>query len=423
MKDRLLNIKTMSLGLFLIFIAVGFSSCDRESSAKYDMTDGLPEVFYIRMTDPAAADSLIVGAFMEQTVCLVGNNLTSIQEIYFNDQKALLNPNFITENTLMVTVPKTIPNDVTNKMYMVTGAKDTVPYDFKVGIPAPILGRVVCEHVPEGKEVIVTGDYFFDYDNDPIVIRIGGYTIPHSDIVSVTKTRVVFLAPPASVKGSISIGTPYGNNTPSYKDLFRDMSGLITSFEDSENGGAGFAGGWGRPDASALQEDPQYVLTGKYLRWEGALTVGEWSSGGNHILNIWSQANSDINDPMFTTPIEKSALKFEINVLTEWSALPIVLMFDAANTNENYLWADATQPRAFYAPWTSTGKYVSEGWETVTIPLTDMKYNGSGAEVGLPTAFGELGISMHNRGGAEYAGTADCSPTILIDNIRVVSME
>lgn len=425
MKNRLLNIKIFLFSVFL-FALVGFNSCERENSALYDMTGGLPEVYYIRMTDPTKADSLIVSAFMEQTVCLVGDNLTSIQEIYFNDQMALLNLNFITKNTLMVTVPKTIPNEVTNKMYLVTGKKDTVTVDFKVGIPAPIIGRVVCEHVPEGKEVVVTGDYFFDYPDDPISIRISGYTIPYEDVVSVEKTKVVFLAPPADVKGSISIGTPYGNNTPSYKDVFRDMSGLITSFEDSENGGSGFVAGWGRPGAGLFEEDPEYAITGKYIKWSGALTAGDWSSGSGDgfLINIWSQDNSDISDPMFTTPIETSVLKFEINVLQAWSALPMVFMFDAAGTNENYLWADDTQPRAFYAPWTTTskGSYVGDGWETVSIPLSDMKYNGSGADVGLPTAFGELGISMHNRGGTEYIGT-DCSPVILIDNIRVVSME
>lgn len=423
MKNRLLNIKTWSFGLLLLAFA-GFNSCDRESSALYDMTGGLPEVYYIRTTDAAAADSLIAGAFMENSICLVGNNLTSIQEIYFNDQIALLNQNFITKNTLIVTVPKSIPDVVSNKMYLVTGTKDTVTVDFKVGIPAPILGKVKCEHVPAGGEVVITGDYFFDYPDDPIEIKISGYTVPHEDIISVEKTRISFVAPAADVKGNISIKTSYGSNTPSYRDVFRDMSGLITSFEADENGGTGFVAGWGRPAADLIVEDPEYALTGRYVRWSGALPASDWGSGGNHIINIWSQDNSDISDPMFTTPIETSVLKFEINVLEAWSALPMVFMFAAANTFEDYLWADATQPRAFYAPWTSATNesFTTNGWETVSIPLSNMKYNGSEADVGFPTAFGELGISMHNRGGTSYIGT-ECSPVILIDNIRVVSME
>ena len=65
------------------------TSCEDEPD-KYEISDGLPTVKYIRMTDPEVADSLITGAYMANTICLVGENLRSVYELYFNDQKAIL---------------------------------------------------------------------------------------------------------------------------------------------------------------------------------------------------------------------------------------------------------------------------------------------------------------------------------------------
>lgn len=97
---------------------------------------------YVRVPDPAAADSLLTGAYMANTICLVGENLRSVYELYFNDQKAILNTSYITDHTLMVDVPKEIPSVVTDKIYMVTKAKDTIDYDFKVLVPAPTVNSI-----------------------------------------------------------------------------------------------------------------------------------------------------------------------------------------------------------------------------------------------------------------------------------------
>ena len=102
----------------------GFSmvACEDEPD-KYEVSGGVPTVKYVRLTDPAAADSLLVGQYMSNTVCLVGDNLRSIYELYFNDQKAILNSSYITDHTLIVDVPKNIPAVVTDKIYMVTRPK------------------------------------------------------------------------------------------------------------------------------------------------------------------------------------------------------------------------------------------------------------------------------------------------------------
>ena len=129
------------LGRLLLIVAMAlmgtaFHSCEEYPDA-YESTGGVPEVLYVRLPAPESADSLITAAYMGNTVVLVGKNLTSIKEIYFNDQKAILNNSFITANSLFVNVPKNIPEVVTKKFYLVTTGKDTVDFDFSVLVPAP----------------------------------------------------------------------------------------------------------------------------------------------------------------------------------------------------------------------------------------------------------------------------------------------
>ena len=84
--------------------SISFASCEDEPD-KYESTTATPSINYIRPVDIVSKDSLLTSASMSSTICLVGNNLRSIKELDFNDQKAVLNTSYITDNTLIVTVP------------------------------------------------------------------------------------------------------------------------------------------------------------------------------------------------------------------------------------------------------------------------------------------------------------------------------
>ncbi len=405
---------TVGLLILLACATTSFVACN-DYTGKYNIADGNPTIYYVRPTNPDIADSLMTGALLGETICIVGDNLNSVQELYFNDKRAILNINLITKNTLVVTVPAERSEEITDKIYFINQAGDTTEYDFVVLMPPPSVRRIVCEVVPKGDEVVIQGDYFFDDDPDdnPLEVKIGTYTVPSADIVSIEKTKLVFKAPAEEISGNISVKTIFGTS-PKSQQRFRDDRGFITGFEE------GFNGGWGRPSADQLQADPAFALTGKYAVISGDLSsVDGW--GGGTIINVWSQDNAGVGmtNPLFSSAPSTSILKMEVYVTTPWTGTPMTFFFAPQGDNENCLWADGTQPRGFWVPWQATGSYVSEGWETVSIPIADMKFNGAGADVGEPKAFGQLTISMHNRGMAAYDGTP-CSPTILLDNIRVI---
>jgi hypothetical protein len=404
--------KTLLAGLTLL-TALVFTTCQREEPGKYEMTGGVPAIKYVRYPGSENPDRLLDGALMGENIILVGDNLTSIKELYFNDQKALLNVNFITANTLFTSVPTNVPQERTDKIWMITDSGERVGYDFEVRIPAPKLNKIKCEMMPENGEAVLYGDYFFDSN---LKITIGNTEIPAASIISIEKTILKFKAPATTVTGPITVSTTFGASQPTTA-WFNDVRGFITGFEDTENDGAGFVAGWGRP--STFEEDPLYAISGKYVKLSGNITTGAWvATEDSYTINIWGENIGVPSGNLFPSDPAASILKFEINVLETWSGLPMVFGFTAQNDGQGFLWADAA-PRGVWVPWLETGAYTSDGWETVAIPLTSFKYNGAGEEVPLPTAYGSLYITLHNRGNEAWVGT-DCSPVILIDNVRVV---
>ena len=200
-------------------VVAGFSmaACEDEPD-KYEVAGGKPTLKYVRVPDPAAADSLLTGAYMANTICLVGENLRSVYELYFNDQKAILNTSYITDHTLMVDVPKEIPSVVTDKIYMVTKAKDTIDYDFKVLVPAPTVNSISCEFAKPGSEVTLIGDYFIDDPNVPLTITMAG-NVEVTNITNITKTAVSFILPDNAPAGYINVKSIYGTGRSKFLSL------------------------------------------------------------------------------------------------------------------------------------------------------------------------------------------------------------
>lgn len=391
-----------------LMICLGWVACE-EYPDKFEASDGVPEIYYVRTPDKASADSLLDGGYLESSICIVGNNLTSVHEIWFNDQKALLNTSFITKNTLIVAIPRDIPEVVTDKMYLVNYDKDTVSYDFKVRVPAPLVASMVCEYVGDGEIATILGDYFIDDPNVPLEIAMAG-NIPVTDIISIEKTKISFRIPEGSQKGYINVKTIYGVSVSKFH--FRDERGIILDWDNLDA-----AGGW-RSGNLAEEEG----ISGKYVVFKGNLEDGDWSED-NFSFNLWGVANERPEGDLFdANNKDKMQLKFEINIQGAWSCNAMQIVFTPWSlTGTNAYYSDTSIARALWIPWVESGSYETNGWTTVTIPMSDFKYTheGANADPGGPGNWGGLSIFVWNGG---IAGKP-CSPTMWIDNIRVVPIE
>ncbi len=411
-KNKISSIfQSLSVALAIV-TGFTFQSCN-DNPDKYEMTDGVPEVHYVRVPNPASADSLLVQAFMDNTICLVGTNLKSISELWFNDQKALLNSSFITDNTLLVTIPKTIPEIVTNKIYMITKEKDTVTYDFGVQVPEPYVSSISCEYAKDGDVVTLYGDYFINDANVPLTISMAG-NIPVTEFISIQKTQVKFKVPAGSQKGYLTVKSIYGVGRSHFQ--FRDDRGMILDW-DVLNANGGWRSG-------KIKNTEPEGISGNYVYFTGALKddLSDWAED-NFSFNLWGAANGRPQGDLFATAPAESVLKFEINVTQPWASTAMQIIFTPwATRDTNGYIADGKTPRALWRPWQGLDKgYTTDGWQTVAIPITDFKYlhDGGTAEMAGPGNYGGLTIFVYHGG---IAGTA-CTPYICLDNIRVVPAE
>lgn len=398
--------------LLISLFTFGMQSCD-DYPDQFELTDGIPEIYYVRIPNPASADSLLVRAFMDNCIVLVGKNLTSIREMWFNDRKALLNSSLITDNNLFVTIPKEIPSVVTDKIYMITKSDDTITYDFGVQVPAPEVSRISCEYAHDGDRAVLYGDYFIDDRNVPLTITMAG-NVPVSEIISIEKTKVSFRIPQGSQRGYLNVKSIYGTGRSKFQ--FRDDRGMILNWDNLNA-----SGGW---RAGKIKNSNPEGISGNYVYFTGTVD-GDPTAGWNEdnfSFNLWGSANGRPEGDLFPTDPANATLKFEVNVTQPWSSHALQMIFTPWSTrNTNGYIANRTIPRGLWRPWESTGSYQTDGWVTVSMPLTEFTYDHTGGtlEMAPKGNYGGLTFFVYHGG---IVGTA-CTPYICIDNIRVVPNE
>lgn len=429
----------------LIALVASFSmaSCEDEPD-KYEVADGLPTVRYIRSPYAVSADSLITEASTGTTICLVGENLRSIYELYFNDVQAILNSSYMTDNTVIVDVPQSIPTKVSNKMYMVTRNGETVEYDFSVTVPAPTLTTMSCEYAPAGSEVTITGNYFVDDPNVPLSVVFPG-DIEVTEFTNISQSSISFIMPECTEEGAIDVTTIYGTTTSAFHYL--DTRGMLFDFD-----GMTGLGNHGWHDRTITSDETS--ITGNFVQLGDGNTTLDAAGGWNDSQFAFEYWPGSWNTPTDYPEGEgirlydladfsdytNMSIKFEMYIPSSnpWSSGAMQVIFAGtdlvtygnggtdiygnaiAGPNNTYFQNDEL-PRALYRPWTTTGSYhTDDQWVTVSLPISSnfiYGFNG-GTATGTLSAddFASLVIFV-TGGGVE--GT-ECTPLIKIDNIRAV---
>lgn len=426
-----------------------FMTACEDQPDKYEIADGVPTLKYVRSPLPEEADSLLVGAYLGNTVCLVGDNLRSIYELYFNDQKATLNTSYMTDHTVLVDIPKNIPEEVTNKIYMVTKSGAKVDFDFSVMVPAPVVNSMSCEYAPAGSEAVLYGDYFVDDPNIPLTISMpGDITVEGEQITSITKTAIKFIVPEGAVQGNIRVKSIYGTGQSVFQ--YKDTRNILFDWDGKYEGALAAGNSW-----NGDNEKKGQILTsvppvdGKYMVMGPAtLSGGQWQTPGEYLMMYWPDPNATEGCvPLYNLPqfkkmledykIEELALKFEVYVPTSnpWMAEGMQIRFTSldevsmSNQTQDYIWNDdesheeGKAPRGVWVPWEETGSYdTNNQWVTVTLKMSEFNKLVSG--LASDTEFTQdrfAGLSIFLRGGG--VDGKECEPIICIDNIRVVPVE
>lgn len=410
---------------------------------KYEIADGVPTLKYVRSPLPEEADSLLVGAYLGNTVCLVGDNLRSIYELYFNDQKATLNTSYMTDHTILVDIPKNIPEEVTNKIYMVTKSGAKVDFDFSVMVPAPVVSSMSCEYAPAGSEAVLYGDYFVDDPNVPLTISMpGDITVEGEQITSITKTAIKFIVPVGAMQGNIRVKSIYGTGQSVFQ--YKDTRNILFDWDGKYEGALAAGNSWngdnekkGQILASVPSVDGKYMVMGP-----ATLSGGQWQTPGEYLMMYWPYQHATQGCvPLYDLPqfkkmleeyeLEDLAVKFEAYVPASnpWMAEGMQIQFTSLdevsmeNQNHDYVYGEGKEPRGVWVPWEETGSYdTGNQWVTVTLKMSEFNKQVSG--IVSESEFTEenlAGLSIFLRGGG--VDGKECEPIICMDNIRVVPVE
>ena len=431
--------KTFAKGLILATaLTLGFTACVDEPD-KFQLADGVPTVYYVRPVKADAADSLLTSAYMGNSICLVGDNLRSVYKLLFNDQEATLNNSYITDHTLLVDVPNEIPGEVSNLMYLITKAADTVKVDFSVLVPGPTISSMSNEYEPAGNTATLMGDYFVDDPNVPLKLYVSG---TEATIKELSKGAITFVVPDVE-EGEITVTNIYGEATSSFH--YKDTRGMLFNFDNDPHP---TNHGW---HAQVIESD-ETSLSGNFLRLgDPAVTLDEdggWNDGNfsfEYWPGDWDDPKTYADSPRLTdfadfSKWEDMSLKFELYIpsANPWMSGSMQLICAGvdkitnggdgvvdidgtvtAGANNNFF-HDGPLPRGLYTPWAATGSFdTGDKWITVSIPYANFIYDekGGSASGSLSAAdFTSLTIFVWSGG---LKGTA-CQPVIKMDNIRAV---
>ncbi len=401
----ILMMTVFSLGLL-------FYGCEDDDSSG---SGSVPVVRYVRITSPESSDSLVTHAFMGNMVALIGENLGDVMEIWFNDRSAILNTSFITNTCIIVTIPNEIPGTVTNEIRLITKSGNEGIHPFGVDVPPPFISSMLNEQAKPGETAFIHGNFFIDDPSAPLEVIFPGQIA--GEVQSVELTKIGVKVPEGTGVGQVTVKTIYGSSRSGF--FFHDDRGYILDYDVLTTAGS-WRGGTIRND--------QHSLDGNYLVLKGEVgdnAGAEDYSGGGFVSELWSDANGRPQGNFFDGDPADFQLKFEANVI-EWSGAYLNICFgpwgSGVTPYQNQLYWGNVNARALWRPWetSGTGSFTTDGWITVTIPLTDVKYNSSfGAMEFNPVMAGSMSLWMKGPA-AESGGT--CKMEVYIDNVRIVPM-
>ena len=432
--------KYIALAAFAAAIGASMTSCS-ETDAEKDK-DATPVIKYARPVDFDKSDSLLVAAPLGARVVFVGEGLGDVQQVWFNDQKARLNPTMVTSHTVIVDIPNLIPCEVTNIAKFITSGGTTLEYPFNVLVPAPRVTSMSCEYAKAGDVVTIDGAYFADDPNVPLTVSFGN--VP-ATIRSISQSQLEVEVPAGATEAPVVVTSIYGSGESNFHYL--DTRGMMFDFDGFT--GLGNSGWHARP----IENDGSGI-SGNYMVLGDGSTVlnaaGDWNDGAfsfEYWPGSWNTptdypaGGQRLFDIVDFKDFNNMSVKFELCIPASnaWQSGPMQIIFAGTdlvtlgnggtdiygNTitgpNNDYIQVGGLA-RGLWIPWTDTEAYHTDGqWVTVTLPIADFVYDkdGKGATRFLASEadFASLRIFLWSGDGQKGV---DCTPLLKIDNIRAV---
>jgi len=179
-----------------------------------------------------AKDSTTSLGYTSNMYAIIGQNLGTTVKVSFNGVAAYLNPTLITDNNIIVTVPKDAPwKDQPDKITVET-MFGTADIDFKIQQPGPEIDNFDPKAAGEGDIVTITGEVFDGLE------RVM-FDSTEAEVVSSSSTEIKVKVPAGIVQAFIHVFTPGGVATSAAAFGFKYV------VYDDDLAGSWWKGGWG----------------------------------------------------------------------------------------------------------------------------------------------------------------------------------
>ena len=334
--------KSIPLLLIVMTILGVFTSCDKNE----DVSKGTPVIKYVRITRPAASDSLIISAGQGQLVAIIGDNLQEAKQIWFNDQQSSLTPTYISKNSILVNVPTKVPVTITNKLKIIFANGDSLLYTFSVKINKPEIKSMDSEYVLDGKIATVRGNYFYL----PLSVTFPGGAKGENVTVDETNTILTVTVPAGTVPGQITVTSNFGETKSDF--WFKDNRNIFISSDP-------YMGWW---NASMVVNSPGTTdvpaINGNYIRIIKNLGAWGWQEIAGGPANTMLPESQNIPDDAILNP-SKYNFKFEVCTTKPYNGSGVLFNVGTQDGDHgNYNWAP---------PYDTKGQ-----WQTVVIPYDEL---------------------------------------------------
>jgi len=396
---------TSRLILLLIYMgstAFLFSCNDNEADP--------PVITDVRVVSKPDTSIAAIGA--GNMIVIEGNNFTGVKQVLFNNFSASFNPNYVTDKTIIVTIPEDAPTEVTdpnapNELKVVTEG-GFATFDFALLPPDPQI-LVLNEFTKPGDEMVLYGTNIFLVEKVilPGNIEVTDFTVDEEG------TILAFTMPEnATEPGTVQLKTKY---TIVESPAINDVTGMLTNFDD-----IGYLE-WGTAESADDSAFPG--ARGEFALMDfGTIPADNFS---------WWEWGRSVNLPGTTVwlpeeelsgSLEDYAVKFEMFVKKPWKHGTLVIV-------KNYDWTYLAR----IAPWRFAPQNVfqTDRWITVTIPLTMFKTKANDIDgTGEPAASlqtllgdGKGNFNLFYINDKAYSEGAQEGFSTGIDNIRVVKIQ
>ncbi|GGG84720.1 hypothetical protein GCM10007415_17470 [Parapedobacter pyrenivorans] len=372
----------------LLFLTLATAMTGSYTSCSEDIlpNNGNPRIRYVRITDPLSADSLLIGAGQGNLIAIIGENLGDAREIWFNDQQAVLTTTYITNTTILVSVPSQVPLDITNRMKIVFAKGNTLEHEFEVQISEPFVNSINNEYALPGEVAIIRGNYFYE----PLTVTFTGGAI--GELVSVEDDILQVRVPSGAEPGPITVASNFGQTPSDF--WFRDNRNIILSSDP-------FTGWW---NAAFVVSQPAAgdppTINGNYIRVTRTIGAWAWTEVAGGPADAMGDISKNIPDEAILKP-ENYYLKFEVNTLKPYNNNMIKFNFGLpSEVNDAYQWAP---------PFDTKGQ-----WQTVSIPYE-----------AISKSYKDLGVTPTVNPNGYWTrilihGPGDWECDIAFDNFRIV---